>query len=333
MMRRCALGAVAAVLLAAVCSTDTLAYLKLGTRQGGRLITLRFSSMPIRYFVTSRDVPGVTAPQLREAVGRAFASWSGVPNVRLSSEFVGFTGANPLSGDNANVIGFTTRADLDRVLGSTSFTVDTVSGEIIESDIFFNSTFAWSAAAGGDPGRQDIESIALHEVGHMLGLGHSMLGETELIGTGRRVIGAEAVMFPIAFSSGTINRVPRADDRAGIADIYGTDVFRSSTGSISGRVTKNGTGVVGAHVVAFNPANGKLVAGFTLAQDGTFVIAGLEPGAHVLRVEPLDDGDASSFLESSLNIDVDFKPAFSERLVTVPRGGTSRTVELKVVPK
>lgn len=310
-----------------------LAYLKLGTQLGSRLVTLRFNTMPVRYFVTNRDVPGVSAQQLREAAGRAFATWSAVPNVSISSEFVGFTGANPQSGDNANVLGFMNRADLDRVLGLTSFTVDTVSGEIVESDIFFNSTFAWSAAANGDPGRQDIESIAVHEVGHMLGLGHSMLGETELVGGGRRVLGAEAVMFPIAFSSGSVNRTLRADDIAGMSDIYGTDVFRKSTGSITGRVTKNGTGVVGAHVVAFNPASGKLIAGFSLSQDGTFVIAGLEPGPHVVRVEPLDDGDISSFLDTSLIIDVDFKPAFYERLVTVPRGGTSRSIELRVVAK
>lgn len=333
MRRRIGLAALTALVLATVYAVDALAYLKLGTRQGGKLITLRFETMPVRYFVTNRDVPRVTAPQLRDVAARAFASWAAVPDVRLSSEFVGFTGASPLSGDNANVIGFTTRADLDRVLGSTSFTVDTVSGEIIESDIFFNSAFDWSAATAGEAGRQDIESIAVHEIGHMLGLGHSMLGETELIGTGRRVIGAEAVMFPIAFSAGALNRTPRADDAAGIADIYGSQAFRSSTGSISGRVTKDGTGVVGAHVVAFNPATGNLVAGFTLSEDGTFVIAGLEPGTHVLRVEPLDDGDVTSFLEASLDIDVDFKPAFYERLVTVPRGGSSRNVELKVVPK
>jgi len=76
-----------------------------------------------------------------------------------------------------------------------------------------------------------------------------------------------------------------------------------------------------------------MVGGFTLSQDGTFVIAGLEPGPHVVRVEPLDDGEVSSFLDSSLNIDVNFRPAFHDRLVVVPRGGTSRNVELSVVAK
>ena len=328
-------GFAAVVCIAAItiaCATPVLAYLKLGTRLGDRLVTLRFNTMPVRYFVTNRDVPSVTAPQLRDAVGRAFASWSGAPNVAISSEFAGFVSFNPSPGDRANVIGFVNRPDLDRVLGSTSFTVDTVSGEILESDIFFNSNFAWSAAQGGD-GRHDIESIAVHEVGHMLGLAHSMIGETDLNGTDRRVIGAESVMFPIAFSVGTLNRTPRADDIAGISDIYGNEAFRSSTGSISGRVTKNGAGVLGAHIVAFNPATGKLVAGFSLSPDGTFVVAGLEPGPQVVRVEPLDDGDITSFLDASLNIDVDFRPAFHNRLVTVPRGGTATNVELRVVPK
>jgi Matrixin len=322
-----------AVVTVALCAADASAYLKLGTNVGTRLITLRFNAFPIRYFVTNRDVPGVTAVQAQQAIDRAFTTWASEPNVTLSAQFAGFTGATPGTGDGINTLGFQNRPDLDRVLGSTSFTVDTVTGEIVESDIFFNSTFAWSVAPAGEPARQDFESIALHEIGHLLGLGHSMLGETELIGGGRRVLGAEAVMFPIAFSAGAVNRTPRADDVAGISDIYGNDTFRRSTGSITGRVTKNGTGVLGAHVVAFNPASGKLIAGFTLSSDGTFVIAGLEPGPHVVRVEPLDDGDIASFLDTTQDVDVDFKPAFYNKLVTVPKGGTARSFELKVVAK
>jgi hypothetical protein len=309
------------------------AYLKLGTRISTGLADLRFKTFPIRYFITNLDVDGVKAPQLQQSVARAFATWAAVPNVGLSSQFVGFTGLNPVSGDNANVIGFTDRPDLDRVLGSTSFTVDTVTGEVLESDIFLNSTFLWSVAAAGEAGRQDVESIALHEIGHLHGLGHSMLGETELIGSGRRVLGSESVMFPIAFPAGSLNRTLHSDDIAGISDIYGNDQFRQSTGSISGRVTKNGAGVVGAHVVAFNPATGKLVASFSLADDGTFVIAGLDPGTNVLRAEPMDDADVTSFLDASFKVDADFKAAFYNRLVTVPRGGTASNVELKVVPK
>ncbi len=213
------------------------AYLKLGTRVGTRVVDRRFKTFPVRYFITNRDVPGVTAPQLQQSVARAFASWAAVPNVGISSEFVGFTGLLPLSGDGANVIGFTSRPDLDRVLGSTSFTVDTVTGETLESDIFLNSTFDWSVAAAGEAGRRDVESIALHEIGHMFGLGHSMLGETELIPGGRRVLGAEAVMFPIAFSPGALNRTLRADDIAGISDIYGDDRIPDSRSSAPSRST------------------------------------------------------------------------------------------------
>jgi hypothetical protein len=310
------------------------AYLKLGTRVGNRTVTLAWRQFPIRYFVTNRDVDGVTAPQFQTAVQRAFDNWHAVPNTQTSSQFVGFTQASPTSGDGMTVLGFQNRPDLDRTLAATTFFIDTTTGEIVESDIFFNSSFPWSTAAAGITRRYDVGSIAQHEIGHLLGLSHSALGETELGAGGRRVLGAESVMFPISFSAGDINdRTLKADDIAGISDIYGNQTFQRQTGSVSGTVTKNGKGVLGAHVVAFNPASGKLVGGFTLSDDGSFVIAGLEPGPEVLRAEPLDDGDISSFFDESMNIDVNFQVKFYEKVVVVPKGGGTRNIEIKVLSK
>jgi hypothetical protein len=311
------------------------AYLKLGTVVvGGRTQSLRWSDFPVSYFVTNTDVPQVSAQQFQAAITRAFTTWHAVETAETSSRFAGFVSAPPNRSDGASVLGFLNRPDQERTLAATSFTIDDTTGEILESDIFFNSAFVWSTADAGNADRFDVESIAVHEIGHLLGLSHSAIGETEMLAGGRRVIGAESVMFPIAFSRGNIaDRTLRADDIAGISDIYGTRTFTRDFGSISGRVTKNGRPVKGAHVVAFSTHSGKLVGGFTLNDNGDFVIAGLEPGPHILRAEPLDDGDVTSFFDDDFEVDVDFRVTFYERIVAVPRGGGANDVEIKVTPK
>jgi hypothetical protein len=213
--------------------------------------------------------------------------------------------------------------------------VDGETGELIESDIFFNSAFAWSTAAAGERGRWDVESIALHEIGHLSGLGHSAIGETELAaGGGRRVLSTGAVMFPIALGSGDVSsRQLQPDDVAGISDLYPDGGFNDITGSVSGRITRSSRGVFGAHIVAFNPRSGALVGNFSLSTDGQFSIAGLQPGPHVLRVEPIDDADTESFFELSEPTDLNFRTTFYEHLVIVPKGGDSGAVMIPVEAK
>ena len=311
------------------------AYLKFGVRAGGRTVTLKWAQIPVRYFVSSRNaVPGVTVGDFEAAVARAFAKWQAVPTAAISYQYGGLTLARPGEDDGSSTLGFESHPELDRVLASTSFLIDRTNGTLIESDIFFNSTFSWSVAANGETGRFDLESIALHEIGHFSGLGHSALGETELRETGgRRVLSAEAVMFPIAFAPGSITgRTLKADDIAGISDIYPDGDF-DRKGSVSGRVLKNGVALFGAHVVTFDPATRELVAGFTLNSQGEFSIGGLSPGPKVIRVEPLDDADLDSFFDASQTIDVDFRVLLFDRLVVVPRGGDSGRFDLPVVPK
>ena len=318
----------------AVTSEPAGAYLKLGTFVGNGMVNLQWEDLPVRYFITNSAGGGVSATQLRDAVDRAFDNWTSLETASLSADFAGFTQARPNDDDGLTVIGFVNEPDQDRTLGATSFLVDTVSGEIVEAEIFLNSAFPWSVASAGEANRYDVESIALHEIGHLFGLGHSALGETELRSGGRSVLAAEAVMFPVAFSAGSVaGRTLRADDIAGISEIYPSSVYKRDRGSISGRITKGSQGVLGAHVVAFNVRTGKLIGGFSLNEDGSFVIAGLEPGAHALRVEPLDDGDVESFFDESLDIDVNFRAKFHDRIVVVPRGGGTGDVQIKVEPK
>jgi hypothetical protein len=264
---------------------------------------------------------------------RAFQRWQTVPTSSISYSYAGLTLARPGEGDGSSTLGFESHPELDRVLAATDFLFDRTTGELLESDIFFNSAFQWSVAADGESGRFDLESIAVHEIGHFSGLSHSALGETELSPTGRRVLSAESVMFPIAFTAGSIaSRTLKADDIAGISDLYPDGEFPDK-GSVSGRVTRSGTGVFGAHIVAFDPATRELVAGFTLNDQGDFSIGGLSPGPKIIRVEPLDDAELDSFFDTARPLQLDFRVLLFERLVVVPRGGDSGSIEFSVVPK
>jgi len=66
-----------------------------------------------------------------------------------------------------------------------------------------------------------------------------------------------------------------------------------------------------------------MIANFSLNAQGQFSINGLSPGPHVLRVEPIDDADVDSFFDATRGTDIDFKVAYSDRVIVVPRGATA----------
>ncbi len=324
-----------AIAIAMTLGANVAAYLKIGIQVGPRVVPLHWSQLPVRYFITNRDVPSVAAPQLQTAVASAFSAWTSLSTAQLSAQFAGFTDANPVNNDGVTVIGFDAHPELDRVLGATTHAIDAITGNVLESDIFLNSSFPWSVATAGAAGRYDVQSIATHEIGHLLGLSHSAIGETNLRADGTRaVVGKGTVMFPIAFPPGNIaDRALKPDDAVGMSSIYPALSFTQQTGSIVGRVTLNGAGLFGAHVTAFSANTGAIVGGFALDDQGDFSIDGLAPGLYAVRVEPLDDADIDSFFDSKTVVNLNFKPGYFSKLVAVPPSGTGPSIEIRVVAK
>ena len=215
------------------------AYLKLGTRVGTRTVTAEVvpDADPVlrhRPRNGGRDLPRSFSRPARPVV-QLMGSRPRAPACRPNSPVL--PSANPSRGDGATALGFQHRPDLERTLGATSFMEDTTTGAILEADIFFNTAFPWSVASQGRPNTYDLESIALHEIGHLHGLAHSALGETELNSSGRRVIArrggdvSDRVLFPATSRAGR--------ERPTTSPASATSIrHRSSprdTGSISGQ--------------------------------------------------------------------------------------------------
>ena len=118
-----------------------------------------------------------------------------------------------------------------------------------------------------------LESFFLtvaHEFGHTVGLQHELTGSLMSTQPTRGV---------------TKSKPLTADDIGGISVLYPAKTFLQTTGSISGAVRLNGTGVNLASVVVISPAGP--VVGTLTNPDGSYRIDAIPPGQYYIYAHPL----------------------------------------------
>jgi hypothetical protein len=87
------------------------------------------------------------------------------------------------------------------------YTTQTGDDRINDADIYTNTAQPlYSSGEAGCSGEYDIDGIMAHEVGHVIGLGHSTV--------------AGATMYPSVSACNTANRTLASDDIAGKNDLY-----------------------------------------------------------------------------------------------------------------
>lgn len=152
--------------------------------------------------------PVAVSGAAQQAMNSAAASW-GQQGANFQFTGGGSTGAGTGAcgggTDGANTVGW--GAQSGSVLAVTCSWFSSQGNPFkpaVEFDMEFDPDWNWTT---GSPTSVDLESVALHEFGHALGLNHSADGG--------------AVMFA-SYSSGSQKRTPTSDDVDGLFAIYGS---------------------------------------------------------------------------------------------------------------
>lgn len=244
-----------------------------------------------------------------DAVHRALSSWSraaGVTFVEVSSKAQSISPTS--KGDGVSLITIAGTEENLAIFAEGNTTArtrvfyDPDTGEITEADIVINpypyaqNGTALQFSTDGTSGTYDLESTLAHEIGHLLGLGHSHV-------IGATMQATQALNGTYGLPATTERSLSAADETA-VRTLY---ELGEKTGLIEGRIQNSIEGslrpAAGAHLWFEDLETGKVIASSVAGSNGKFSVSGVPAGNYRALIEYPDD-------QQNL---ADRKPALRER--------------------
>ncbi len=190
------------------------------------------------------------------ALQSALNTWSAVPGSTFRFCYAGASTISNATYDGNNVCSFS-YLGTDGTVARNSTIYYTSTGQLLDSDIVFNTCYSWSAT--GAAGKFDVQNVATHELGHALSL-------ADLYGAGD----AEKTMYGYVNTGETKKQTLDPDDVAGIAHLY--PLLPAVTLGLTGSPMAEAGGV--AIVTATLSAAAPQAVTVTLSFSGTATLTG-----------------------------------------------------------
>ncbi|MCX8107863.1 MAG: carboxypeptidase regulatory-like domain-containing protein [Verrucomicrobiae bacterium] len=243
-----------------------------------------------------------------DAIRASFAVWQATPNSILRFEEGGTVapGVDVNELDGTNVVFWAKTSTLVaggtlNIMGATAVTCCAYTGGImVGSDIVLNGVnYCWFTdvrAPPTDTRYYFVESIVTHEIGHFIGLEHSPVGGGTMF---------YRTMPGIGHYLGLTT-----DERIGVRALYPKSGLLETLGTIQGKVTADGTNVLGAAVLV-EDMSGNIVASTVTTMNGNYSLSALLPGRYNVRVCPLDPPAMNPSLVRGMDVAAGYATAFT----------------------
>jgi Matrixin len=246
--------------------------------------------IPVPFWFNQNGLPSVNDGSDFAVLQESLQRWNNVDSSNFQWEYAGLTPISAMADDGFNVFFFEDIDGPSGILGGslTFRTLDAAgpdypAGRIVGTDIAYDAAEAWSLGGPAVPGEIDLLAVAVHELGHSLGLNH--------------VPNSGALMMPIYQDMIVGLPFPFPDDMSIATYAYPEPGWEANYGSMSGRVSDEaGNPVWGAWITVIkmdgtrNPDGLDSLGAHSLL-DGSFTIPRIPSGQYALQMGWMYDPD------------------------------------------